>query len=252
MWSTAGPAPSSRPSRQPHTRDSSRTCTDQKEARVQARQRFDSGESRVGRTNVRGATAERASMRQRCAESAVAIRSRGVSDRRADRSSGGQGDNRRSRAVWPVVATDREAATDLTATTTLAVRDPAPAERLKSALSEFKATVAPTSGPDGIRLSGHVGSGNFNMNPHPVRSNHQRYRAHGCRECAHTRGGERRINQTTVGAETSRGFGPCEGVRLSEVRVWRRRVCGSNGPQARRARGCGRRVAGARRGSARR
>jgi hypothetical protein len=53
----------------------------------------------------------------------------------------------------------------ITATATFTVRDPAPAERLKSALSEFKATVHSLSGPDGIRLSGHVGSGNFNMNP---------------------------------------------------------------------------------------
>jgi hypothetical protein len=53
----------------------------------------------------------------------------------------------------------------ITATATFTVRDPAPAERLKSALSEFKATVRSTSGPDGIRLSGHVGSENFNMNP---------------------------------------------------------------------------------------
>ena len=53
----------------------------------------------------------------------------------------------------------------VTATATFKVRAPAPVERIKSALADLQATVESTPRADGIKLSGHLGSGHYNLNP---------------------------------------------------------------------------------------
>lgn len=53
----------------------------------------------------------------------------------------------------------------VTATATFTVRAPAPVERIKSALADLQATVDSTPQADGVKLSGHLGSGHYNLNP---------------------------------------------------------------------------------------
>jgi hypothetical protein len=53
----------------------------------------------------------------------------------------------------------------VSATTTFTVQTPAPAERIEKALSDLRATVDAVPQADGVRLSGHLGSGFRNMNP---------------------------------------------------------------------------------------
>jgi hypothetical protein len=55
----------------------------------------------------------------------------------------------------------------VSATATFTVQTPAPAERIETALADLRATVDAVPQADGVRLSGHLGSGFHNMSPTP-------------------------------------------------------------------------------------
>jgi hypothetical protein len=67
-------------------------------------------------------------------------------------------------ARWSVGLTAKLLPT-VTATATFTVQTPAPAERIETALEDLRATVDAVPQADGVKLSGHLGSGHFNMNP---------------------------------------------------------------------------------------
>jgi len=67
-------------------------------------------------------------------------------------------------ARWSVGLTSRLLPT-VSATATFTVQTPAPAERIETALEDLGATVDSTLQVDGVKLSGHLGSGFRNMSP---------------------------------------------------------------------------------------
>jgi hypothetical protein len=67
-------------------------------------------------------------------------------------------------ARWSVGLTAKVLPT-VTATATFTVQTHAPVERIETALEDLRATVDAVPQADGVKLSGHLGSGHFNMNP---------------------------------------------------------------------------------------
>jgi hypothetical protein len=67
-------------------------------------------------------------------------------------------------ARWSVGLTAKLLPT-VSATATFTVQTPAPAERIETALADLRATVDAVPQADGVKLFGHLGSGNFDLNP---------------------------------------------------------------------------------------